>query len=45
MIEGFAPLPGSGNEDLQLRFHGSLTDVLLEPPGADGALGNLVLAL
>src|SRR2546421_187022 len=38
-----AALAGRGDEDLQLRLHLRLTDVLLQAPRTDGALDGLLL--
>jgi hypothetical protein len=37
-------LAGRADEDLELRFHRRLSDVLLQPPRPDGALHGLLLA-
>ena len=42
VIERFAALPGGADEDLELRFHRRLADVLLEPARPDGPLDRLL---
>ena len=43
VIERLAPLPRRSDEDLDLRFHARLADVLRKPPRAHGAIERFVL--
>jgi len=42
VIERFTALPGGADEDLELRFHWRLADVLREPARPDGPLDRLL---